>query len=240
MKPNRLFAILFFVLLFTAGPLVNPLAAEEMEGESIGVIIQRSGMTPELQLTVIDLFDHIHHLENSFRNGQWDKASLEVDRIDLFYSRILKISEEMNFRVELGYLQAFEFSLTEINRGINRRDRELVEKRFIELQPELFDILDKFTSVPMRLTASRFYIDLAIKALEDNRYDIALDELGEISAYMKDMKESLAAEKVDMAALYRQLDRARQMLEKKDGDSRQVLENIRRLLEQAYQSFSLK
>jgi len=240
MKPLHLLSIIALTLLFVVVPLLNPLPAEEAEEESVAEIIERSGMTPALQETVIELFEHIHHLEGSFRNGQWEKASQEVDRIDLFYNKILKISEETNSRVELGYLQAFEFSLVEITRGINRQDRKLVEKRFLELQPELFDILDRFTAIPMRLTASRFYIDLAIKALAEQRYDIALDELGEISEYMEDLEKPFTSRGLDMASLYRQLDRARQVLEEQGEGSRQALEEIRRALEQFYQSFSLK
>jgi len=242
MRPFYLLSILALALLCVVAPLLSPLQAEEgeEEGESVAEIVERSGMTPALQETVIDLFVHIHCLESSFRNGQWDKASREVDNIDLFYSKILEVSEELKSKVELSYLQAFEFSLTEITRGINRRDRKLVERRFLELQPELFDILDRFVAIPMRLTASRFYIDLAIKALEEQRYDIALDELGEISEYMEDLKRPLTAVGLDMASLYRQVDKARQILKEEGEGSRQALEQIRRTLEQFYQSFSLK
>ncbi len=237
---HLIFIFTIAMLLIVAPLLPTHLQAEESkeEEESIAEIVERSDMAPALQETVIELFDHIHLLETSFRNGLWKEASHEVDQIDLFYSKILKISEELKSRVELAYLQAFEFSLAEITRGINRRDRELVENRFLELQPELFDILDRFTVIPLRLTASRFYIDLAINALEENRFDIALAELDEISEYIEQLEEPFAARALDMAALNKQLSNAHQILEKHGAESRQVLQEIRQALDQSYQAFS--
>ncbi|HIJ79206.1 MAG: hypothetical protein OEY01_09335 [Desulfobulbaceae bacterium] len=243
MRPLHLFSILALALLLVAAPLLQPILAEEAgeEEESIAEIIERSNMTPALRETVIELFEHLHLLEGSFRNEQWEKASREVDQIDHFYSKVLQLSEEMKSKVELSYLQAFEFSLAEINRGIKRRDRELVESRFLELQPELFDILDRFTVIPLRLTASRFYIDLAINALKEGRFDIALDELGEISEYMEQLEQTLTSRGLDMASLHRQLSQARQQLQKKQGPtSKQALEEIRRSLEQFFQNFAIK
>lgn len=240
MKYIHLYSILALALLFVAAPLLpNLLLAEEAEeeGESVGEIIARANMAPALQETVIELFGHIHHLENSFRNERWKEASLEVDQIDLFYSEVLHISEELNYKVEMSYLQAFEFSLREITRGIKRRDRGLVEAQFLQLQPELFDILDRFTAVPLRLTASRFYIDLALNALDEQRFDIALDELGEISEYMEQLEQSLIARGLDMASLNQQLAKAQQALQQQRPDSRQALTVIRQSLEQFYQTF---
>lgn len=242
MRYIHLFSILVLGLLLVAVPLLNPLLAEEggEEGESAAAIIDRSDMTPGLQEIVIELFDHIHLLENSFRNEQWKEASQEVSQIDLFYNKLLQVSEELNAKVELSYLQAFEFSLAEIIRGIDRRDRMLVEARFLELQPELFNILDRFTAIPLRLTASRFYIDLAINALNEQRFDIALDELGEISEYTEQLEPALTARGLEMASLKRQLAHAHQALQKQGPDSLQALEEVHQTLEDFYQHFSSK
>jgi hypothetical protein len=242
MRPLHLLAILALALLLVASPLLNPLLAEEAEeeGESVAAIVARSDMAPALQETVIELFDHIHLLESGFRNGQWQKAAQEVEQIDLFYGKIVQVSDELNSRVELSYLQAFEFSLAEISRGITRRDRDLVERRFLQLQPELFDILDRFTAIPLRLTASRFYIDLAINAIKEERFDIALDELGEITEYMEQLEQPLTARGLDMAFLHNQLARAYLVLQKQGQESRLVLEEIRQTLEQFFQAFSSK
>lgn len=237
-----LLSILTLALLFVVVPMHNQLLAmeSEEEGESVAEIIERSNINPALQETVIELFNHIHLLESSFRNEQWKNASEEVDHIDLFYSKVLQVSEEQNSTVELSYLQAFEFSLAEISRGIKRQDRELVETRFLQLQPELFDILDRFTAIPLRLTASRFYIDLAINALNEQRFDIALDELGEISEYTEQMKQAFTAKGLDIDHLNQQLANARQLLKNKELSSRQALEEIRQALELSYQTFSSK
>jgi hypothetical protein len=242
MRPLYLLSICVLATLFVATFLPISLLAEEAEeeGESIAGIVARSNMTPTMQETSIALFDHIHLLEKSFRNAQWEKASQEVDQIDLFYSKVLKISEDLKSKVELSYLQAFEFSLAEISRGIKRQDRVLVEKRFLQLQPELFDILDRFTVIPLRLTASRFYIDLAIDALDDQRFDIALDELGEISEYMEQLEKPLTAKGLDMASLNQKIAESRQLLQKKEPGSKKVLEDIRLTLEQFFQTFSSK
>lgn len=242
MRPIYLLFSLVLGLMLVAVPLLTPLLAEEAEeeGESVAEIVERSDMTPALQETVIELFDHIHLLETSFRNEQWEKASQEVGQIDIFYNNILQVSEDLHSKVELSYLQAFEFSLREINRGINRRDRPLVEARFLELQPELFDILDRFTSIPLRLTASRFYIDLAIKALNEQRFDIALDELGEITEYMEQLEQALTARGLDMTSLNQQLVHAHQALQKQEPDSMQALEEVHQTLEYFYEHFSSK
>jgi len=242
MRLIHLFSILALALVLVTVPLLNPLLAEEAEeeGESVAEIIERSDMTPALQETVIELFEHIHLLENSFRNEQWQEASQEVSQIDLFYNKVLKVSDELNSQVELSYLQAFEFSLAEITRGINRRDRVLVEARFLELQPELFDILDRFTAIPLRLTASRFYIDLAINALNEQRFDIALDELGEISEYMEQLEQVLTARGLDVDSLNQKIAHAHQALQKQGSDSLQALAELHQILEQFYQTFSSK
>lgn len=236
MKSFPLLAVL--ALLLVAAPLLNPLLAEEAEEEGVAVIIARSNMSPALKEPVVDLFNHIHLLETSFRNGRWENASYEVDQVDHFYTRILKLSETMQVNVELRSLQAFEFSLAELTRGIKRRDRELVERRFLQLQPELFDILDRFAAVPLRLTASRFYIDLAINGLEEKRFDIALDELGEIDEYMEQLEQTLTAKGVDLVVLNQQLEHAREILLRHGEDSKQALEEIRKSLERLFQIFA--
>ncbi len=242
MRSLYLLSICALALLLVAVPLQRSLLAEENkeEKESIAEIIEQANMTPAMQETAIELFGHIHLLEQSFRNGQWEKASQEVDQIDHLYSKVLKLSDELKSRVELSYLQAFEFSLAEITRGINRRDRVLVESRFLELQPELFDILDRFTVIPLRLTASRFYIDLAIDALNEQRFDIALDELGEISEYMEQLEKPLTVKGLDTAELNQKLAKSRQLLQKKGPGSKKALEEIRQTLEQFFQTFSSK
>lgn len=242
MRPYFLFSICVLALLLVAVPLQRTLLAEESneEEESIAKIIERAGMAPAMKETAIELFGHIHRLEQSFRNEQWEKASQEVDQIDHFYSKVLKLSEELKSKVELSYLQAFEFSLAEITRGISRRDRALVESRFLELQPELFDILDRFTVIPLRLTASRFYIDLAIDAVDEQRLDVALDELGEITEYMEQLEKPLTAKGLDAASLSQKLAKSRQLLQTKGPGSRKALEEIRQTLEQFFQTFSSK
>lgn len=243
MRPFPLCVVFVLALLLVVAPVLKPLGAEEGgedEEEGVAEIIERSGMTPALQDTAIELFDHIHLLENSFRNGQWQKATQEVEKIDLFYSKVLKLSEDLKSPVEFSYLQAFEFSLAEITRGIKRQDREQVEKRFLQLQPELFDILDRFTSIPLRLTASRYYITLAITALAAQRFDIAQDEVGEIREYMEQLEPALAARGVDVASLQQQLAHADTVLANKGKASQQALEVIQQSLELSYQAFSRK
>lgn len=241
MRPMYLLSIFALTLLLVVVPLQNQLLAEEAEEEeSVAEIVKRSDMTPVLQETVIELFDHIHLLENSFRNDRWENAAQELDQIDLFYSRVLQISDELHSKVELSYLQAFEFSLAEITRGVKRRDRALVETRFLQLQPELFDILDRFAAIPLRLTASRFYIDLAISALDEQRFDIALDELGEIIEYTEQLEQVLTIKGLDVDSLNKQLADGRQLLKKKGPGSRKALKEIRQTLELFYQTFSSK
>lgn len=239
MKFTGHYFVFVFCLLFVSFFLVENLSAEEEEGEGIAEIVERSNMVPELQKTVIELFYHLHLLENSFRDEQWQEAALEVSKIDIFYNKILQFSEEQDAPVSLAHLQSFEFSLVEINRGVRLQDRKLVEMRFLELQPELFDILDIFATVPLRLTASRYYIDLALAALEQGRFDVALDELGEISEYLEQMAGTVNSRSLEITALEGQITEARKFLKGQAPESREALTGIRRSLETLYQEFSL-
>lgn len=232
-----LLVCLFAVSFFLGGNS----CAEEEEGESVVDIVQRANMAPVLRDTVIELFAHLHLLENSFRDEKWEEAAHEAYKIDIFYNKLLKLSEDMNSVVELGALQSFEFSLVEIGRGIEQEDRKLVERRFLDLQPELFDILDSFTTIPLRLTASRYYSDLAIAGLGRNRFDVALDELGEIAEYMEQMADSVRSRGLDMELLEQQMSRARSALQNGDAtESHQALQRVRQTLESFYQDYSLK
>jgi len=226
-------------LILWLGPALCPshLAADE-EGENFATIVDQARLAPAMRETVIELFSHLHQLEESFRDLRWDEAARRVEKIDLFYSKILEIARRQTTEIELSYLQAFEFSLSELGRGIRQQNRALTERQFLLLQPELFDILDKFVTTPLRLTASRYYVDLAILAVREHRFDIARDELGEIREYLEQLEARLSAKGLDVETLNRQLADAIQKVKADAPDSPAALARLRRTLDDFYQAYS--
>ncbi len=226
------FCCLFGPVLLT-GHIPGALAEEE---EGFAGVLAEAGLDPSLQALAGELFVHVHSLETGFRNLRWSEAAAAVDSIDLFYNKLLGMAEEKGVEIKMDYLQAFECSLAEIRRGISRRDRALVERRFLDLQPELFDILDRMSTIPLRLTASRLYVDLAIQGVVNSRFDIARDELGEISEFMEQLEPQLAGQGYDMNRFRRLLARGREAVTQESPDSRAVLEELRGELEHFYRS----
>ena len=228
-----------FVFCCLLGPVlltghISGVLAEEEEG--FAGVLAESGLDPSLQALAGELFVHVHSMETSFRNLRWPEAAAAVDSIDLFYNKLLGMAEEKDVDINMDYLQAFEFSLAEIRHGIRRRDRALIERRFLDLQPELFNILDKMSTIPLRLTASRLYVDLAIQGVVNGRFDIARDELGEISEFMEQLEPQLAGEGYDMTRFRRLLVRGREAVAQKSPGSRAALVELRGELERFYRS----
>ncbi len=206
--------------------------------EGMAAVLAGAGLDPALRSVVAELFGYVEELEDSFRNQRWQEAATAVDKVDLFYNRLLDLAGSRGVRIDLSSLQAFEFSLAGIDRGIGKKDRALVEKRFLELQPELFDILDRLTATPLRLTACRLYVDLAARGVREKRFDIARDELGEIAEFMEQVQPLLVARGYDMRTFDRLLARAREKVVRHAPDSLAELARLRNLLDHYQQTYA--
>ena len=216
------------LLLFLLLCIFLPAAlAEEEEEESFGVVLQQAGLTGELHKISIEMFEGIHDLENSFRDQEWNRALNAVKKIDRFFNNLLTFIEKNNIAIHVEQLQAFEFSLTEISSAINSANRRRAEMSFLKLQPELFDILDSLAAVPLRLAASRLYIDMAIEAYHKNRFDVVLDELGEIEEYTEQLEDFFQEKNIETASLKKNLEQAREFGKNLSGETLKHLDRVR-------------
>jgi hypothetical protein len=203
-------------------------AGTEEDDEDFTQVIKESGISKALQGPVSEMFKAIHNLEVAFRDEQWAKATIAVEAIDNYYNELLEFTEQNKTEVPFGFLQAFEFSLTDISSSLKMKDRAKVEESFLTLQPELFDILDMLSTVPLRLTASRLYIDMAITAFEERRFDVVLDELGEIEEYLEQLEPWFKSKGSDLSIFRKQLSAARKQAGAKSPETLTSLEFARK------------
>ena len=130
---------------------------------------------------VMKMFNNFNELEESFRDGEWGEANETVTKIESDYKKLVG---ELKGVVDGKTLQKFGFLIGSFKKQLASKDKEAVEKPFINLQTMFIDIMDHYNyeNPPVLIIIAR-YVGEAEEALEKGEVDDAGEEMEEISGF---------------------------------------------------------
>lgn len=166
---------------------------------------------------VMEMFNNFNELEESFRSGEWEEAAAKVEKIEQDYKNLVK---DLKGAVDGKTIQKFGFLIGSFKNSLASKDKESVEKPFVNLQSMFIEIMDNYDypAPPVLIILAR-YLEEAKEAVEKGNLSEAGEELEEISEFKDRASKAFSAQGVSsdqIAEFFEMIEQGERLATNKD------------------------
>lgn len=192
---------------------------------------QLKSFAADFSRQLVSLNASLVEMEESFREGKWSQASIELDELRQKLSPLHSVIWE---KAGAKKLKNFLLLMTSMEKAIARKSQVIAENRFRSLSGALLAILEEFPELKVDWVSYGInYIDQSISYFHQQKYYSSQQELTEILELIEKSKEYQRGKDPILSQLKQNIETAIALLAKKEYEQVKKLQlDIRQQLNQ--------